>query len=136
MRLRIADTVEHAIPSTSAISGPVRRTRRNAAIATTRSSDVCQGQLDGADERSTRPAIRSITRHPLASGADADFSGLGRRSQRPFLLDNATAQSPTSIQAERSVSVQLHPVPSLGAGCVAAPASKEARMNNVLRNYI
>jgi hypothetical protein len=31
--------------------------------------------------------------------------------------------------------VQLHPVSSLGLGLQQPPASKEDRMNNVLRNY-
>jgi hypothetical protein len=34
------------------------------------------------------------------------------------------------------VSVKLHPVSSLGLWALTPPASKEARMNNVLRNYI
>jgi hypothetical protein len=33
------------------------------------------------------------------------------------------------------VSVKLHPVSSLGLWALTPPASKEARMNNVLRNY-
>jgi hypothetical protein len=33
------------------------------------------------------------------------------------------------------VTVQLHPDLLLGAGGSTPPASKEARMNNVLRNY-
>jgi hypothetical protein len=31
--------------------------------------------------------------------------------------------------------VELHPVPSLGLVASTPPASKEARMNNVMRNY-
>jgi len=33
------------------------------------------------------------------------------------------------------VSVQLHPAPSLELVASTPPASKEARMNNLLRNY-
>ena len=33
------------------------------------------------------------------------------------------------------ISVELHPVTSLGLVASTPPASKEARMNNVLRNY-
>jgi hypothetical protein len=33
------------------------------------------------------------------------------------------------------VSVQLHPVPSFGAGGSTPLASREARMNNLFRNY-
>ncbi len=59
IRLSTAETVEVAISSSSAISGPVNCTRRNAAIAWTRSSGVAFGISRGAELRSSRPASPS-----------------------------------------------------------------------------
>ena len=56
---RIADTVERGIDNTSAISGPLIRNRRRAAIAWTRSSPVLRGIDRGAAGRSSRPASPS-----------------------------------------------------------------------------
>jgi hypothetical protein len=49
------DTVESAIPSSSAISGPVNRNRRNAAIASIRRSSVRFATRSGAELRSNKP---------------------------------------------------------------------------------
>jgi hypothetical protein len=49
------DTVESAIPSSSAISGPVNRNRRNAAIASIRRSSVRFATRSGAELRSNNP---------------------------------------------------------------------------------
>jgi hypothetical protein len=38
------------------------------------------------------------------------------------------------VQAERGVTAELHPVSALGLRGFDTPASKEARMNNLLRN--
>src|SRR5947209_6035133 len=59
-------------------------------------------------------AVDSIAAHPLASAADADFGGRGRLRQRPPLINYPLAQTPALVQAERSVTVQIHPVSSLG----------------------
>jgi len=71
---------------------------------------------------------------PLPRGADADFGGLGWIRHRPPVND-ALAEPAPSIHAERRLSVQLHPVPSLGLSRLAALTSREARMNNLLRDY-
>jgi hypothetical protein len=55
IRLRTAETVESAIAKHDAISAPVIRNRRSAAIASTSSSRVRCGIDRGADERSTNP---------------------------------------------------------------------------------
>ncbi len=72
-----------------------------------------------------------------SDGVDAVlFShGLGRLRQRPAVLDNATHHHRPAFRPELGVSVELHPESSLGLGGLTPPASKEARMNNVLRNY-
>jgi len=51
------------------------------------------------------------------------------------MLDHTAHHRQTALRAESSVSVNLHPVTSLGLGLQQPPASKEARMNNLLRNY-
>src|SRR5205823_13060758 len=55
-RVKIPDTVESAIPSVSAISAAVKRSRRSFTIASTRSGRVRFATLRGADERSHNPA--------------------------------------------------------------------------------
>src|SRR4051812_41644485 len=45
-----------AIPSSSAISAPVKRSRRSAAIASTRRSSVRLATTAGAEDRSSSPA--------------------------------------------------------------------------------
>src|SRR5438309_983144 len=65
-------------------------------------------------------ALDSITPHPLAGAADADFGGLGRLRPRPRFLHYPPAQLPTPIQTERSISVKVHPVSSLGLSRLGA----------------
>ena len=55
IRARTADTVESGIASASAISAAVKRSRRSAAIAWTRSSGVRCGIERGAEEPSSNP---------------------------------------------------------------------------------
>jgi len=61
-----------------------------------------------------RLALGAIAAHPLARGADAHFGGLGRLRERPLLLDDSLTEQQALLQAERRVSVQHHPVSSLG----------------------
>jgi hypothetical protein len=49
------ETVESAIPSSSAISAAVKRSRRMATISRTRSSDVRFASPRGREERSSKP---------------------------------------------------------------------------------
>ena len=60
IRYSTAETVEIGIPSSSLISAAVIRTRRSAAIAETRSSLVRPGTREGAEERSSSPALPSL----------------------------------------------------------------------------
>src|SRR4051794_6185590 len=59
IELKIPDTVDNAIPSTSAISGPVIRNRRSAAMHAIRVSSVLLATALGAEERSTKPSSPS-----------------------------------------------------------------------------
>ena len=59
IRVRMPDTVESAIESSSAISGPVKRSRLSTAIAWTRSSGVRLATRAGAEERSSSPSSPS-----------------------------------------------------------------------------
>jgi hypothetical protein len=57
IRFSQRDTVDSAIPKSSAISAPVSRNRRSLRIASTRSGAVRLGTSRGADERSPIAAI-------------------------------------------------------------------------------
>ena len=119
---RIPDTVESAIPDTSAISGPVNRNRL-ARRSPRPAARWCDRDPIGAAGPITKPGVSlgSVATHPLTSAADADAGGLGRLRQRPLPLDHNPAELPTPFQTERSVSVQIHPVSSLvGLRCLAA----------------
>jgi len=59
IRASTAETVESAIAKQNAISAPVIRSRRNAAIASTSSSGVRCGIDLGAEERSCKPGSPS-----------------------------------------------------------------------------
>jgi hypothetical protein len=61
-----------------------------------------------------RLSISAITPNPLPTRALAHARGLGRVRERPLQLDNPTHHRQTTLRAESSVSVQLHPVSSLG----------------------
>lgn len=56
LRFKTSDTVEHGMPSSSAISGPVKRSRRSDRIACSRSRGVRFATRLGAEERSSRLA--------------------------------------------------------------------------------
>ena len=88
IRVKIPETVESGIASVSAISAPVIRNRRNAAIAATRSSPVRDRHRlgrRGAIEQ-TLLALDAETTQPLRDRAHAHAGGLGRRRERPPLL--------------------------------------------------
>ena len=53
------DTVESGMASVSAISGPVKRSLRSAAIAWTRCSQVRLATVAGVDGRSSNPSSPS-----------------------------------------------------------------------------
>jgi hypothetical protein len=124
-RASTAETVEAAIARHHAISAPVIRSRRSSTITSTSSCGVRCGSDRGADDRSSRP--NSPSARYLASHFEQVRS-----------LDNPQHHRQTPLRTERRVSVNLHPVPSLGelSWLEHHSASKEARMNNVVRNYI
>src|SRR3954447_8577750 len=81
-------------------------------------------------------AVGPIAGHPLRARAVADLGRRGGLRQRPPLIDNPTDHPPPLIQAERGVSVQLHPVSSLGlAASNTSSLQGGPRMNNPPRNY-
>ena len=80
-------------------------------------------------------AVGPIAGDPLRAGALAHSGGLGRLRERPLLLEHPPHHRQPALRTERRVSVNLHPVSSLGLGLQHHPASKGARMNNVVRNY-
>src|SRR5690242_21756553 len=69
----------------------------------------------------TELPFSAVASHPLSCAADTDLGRRGRLARRPLSLHNPTAQLTTSFQTESSVTVQLHPVSSLGpSGLLAA----------------
>jgi hypothetical protein len=78
---------------------------------------------------------------PLAARAVAHSGGRGRLRDRPPLLGHPTDHQLAALRAERRVSVNLHPVSSLGLIAWQLSASKGHRMalphrqNNVVRIY-
>jgi hypothetical protein len=59
IRVRIPDTVDSGMASVSAISGPVKRSRRNAAMTCTRRSLVRLATVAGVEGRSNSPSSPS-----------------------------------------------------------------------------
>ena len=59
-------------------------------------------------------ALGAVARDPLRARALADFGRLGGLRQRPPVREDTNDHPPALIQAEGRVSVQLHPVSSLG----------------------
>src|SRR5262249_11706902 len=59
-------------------------------------------------------ALEPVPTDPLTRAADADTSGCCSGRYRPTLLDNQRAEPTTTAPAESGVSVQIHPVTSLG----------------------
>ena len=51
---------------------------------------------------------------PLAGGALAHLGGRGRLAERPSFIDDPPGQQATLVQTEGGVSVEFHPVSSLG----------------------
>src|SRR6266849_7855764 len=76
----------------------------------------------------TQLAFLAEAAPPLRDRTHAHASGLGRRRERPTLSRNPLNRQATAVRTGPRVSVQLHPDPLLGAGRLAAPASKETRM--------
>ena len=113
------ETVESAIPSVSAISAAVKRSRRSFAIASTHSGAVRLATGRGAEERSTSSGpFKPVAADPLPHTTDADTNSRRRRSHRPTLIDDQLAQPPRAIPAESRVSVKIHPESSLGPSCL------------------
>jgi hypothetical protein len=77
----------------------------------------------------------AVALEPLGCRALATACGLGRLYERPASLEHPLTDEPAAARTGPMVSVESHPVTSLGLRLLTPPASKEARMNNVLRNY-
>jgi hypothetical protein len=52
-----------------------------------------------------------------------------------MLLQHTLTDQAATVRTGLGVTVELHPGPPQELGLRQPPASKEARMNNVLRNY-
>jgi hypothetical protein len=56
-------------------------------------------------------ALAAVTTHPCTRTAHANADGLGRRPQRPPLLDHSPRKKPATMPTESRVTVELQPVP-------------------------
>jgi hypothetical protein len=130
------ETVESAMPSTSAISAAVIRGRRSASIASSRSVGSQVGRLLGAELRSSSPVSPSACHRAIHLRAERALipaaSAAGITSQ---------PSSPMRLTSRRREFGQVRPLAwtfirvLLALGGFSPPAFKEARMNNVVRNY-
>ncbi len=94
---------------------------RSGAVCATRRSRRCAhpGTMrDRARRRGTinQPSLSlgAIPPDPLPASPLAHTGGLSRRHERPALIHDATNHRQPALRAERSVTVQFHPVSSLG----------------------
>src|SRR5215203_381121 len=62
-----------------------------------------------------REPFKPVTTDPLPRASDAHTGRRSRRYDRPTLIDNKLAEAPPASPTESRVSVQIHPVTSLGA---------------------
>jgi hypothetical protein len=108
------------MPSVSAISAAVKRSRRSLTIASIRSSGVRFATRRGADEAIDQTGYTglAIPAHPLTRAATADSHRRRRRRNGQPLNDDKLAEPPPTAPAESGVSVQIHPVTSLGPSCL------------------
>ena len=123
------------MPSTSAISAAVIRRRRRRSIASILSAGVFEGTCLGAEERS---AIDSPRRRRATHLATVRLLTPAASAARAWL-------HPCSITRLESSSREFGQVVALASRFIRCsslvlvvstpPASKEARMNNVLRSY-
>src|SRR5512133_410169 len=136
MRLRMPEIVEDGRPNRSASSGAVKRSLRSAASNWTVFSAVRLATTAGAEDRSSKPPapcwryrathfehVRSLTSAASAAFAIDHPCSSTRKTIRSRCFSDNAALACSFIRN------------SLGLGLQQPPASKEDRMNNVLRNY-
>src|SRR4051794_7818417 len=125
------DTVESGMTKISAISGPVKRSRRNAAIAWTRCSSVRLATRDGVEERSTSPSSPSTryrethlrAQRTLTSAASAAFVSVHSCSSTRW---QSTLRL---LKLKAALACSFIRCPPWDWWRQAPPASKGARMN-------
>ena len=89
-----------------------------------RSSGVRLWTWWAAEGRSSRPrlAFRAVATGPLARRRLAHFGGLGRLRERPSFFDDPRNEALALFQAERGITVELHPDYLLDAGRFDTPS--------------
>src|SRR3954451_12078433 len=114
--VRIPDAIESAIPSTSAIlgAGQAQPAQRGDRLDPSLVGAIGDGRRRGGAILQTRDPLRPVASQPLARGALADSGRRGGLRQRPPRDLDPLDQQLTALDAETSVSVQLHPVSSSG----------------------
>jgi hypothetical protein len=112
-RLRIALIVEHGMSSRSASSGAVNRNRRQQLHRALIGAVVNPVGSTRTIEQTEVP-IGPEAAGRLRAGPIAHSGRLRGLRDRPALREHRSDHPPPAVQTERSVSVQLHPVSSLG----------------------
>jgi hypothetical protein len=67
-------------------------------------------------------ALLAVATHPLARRDLAHLGGLGRLAERPTPIDYPPGQPKALLRCERRVTVELHPVTSMGLGGFDTPS--------------
>jgi hypothetical protein len=123
--------------SSSAISGPVKRRRRSAAIASIRVCGVRLARTRQAELRSNSPhadASRNLATHLEHVLDDVLNSAAAAEIDQPWSSTNPTIRR-RCVNVSAALACNFIRVLLQRLGLRQPPASKEARMNNLLRNY-
>src|SRR4051794_33106130 len=130
-RVRIPDTADGAIPSVSAISGPVNRNRLRAAIASTRRSQVRFATNLGAEGRSKRPASPSTRNRPTHLRAHRTLTSAAAAASVTVRLSTTTRRQSSRLlfRLRAALACNFIRCPPWDWWRQTPPASKGARMN-------
>src|SRR3954471_20119927 len=131
IRVRIPDTVDGAIPSVSAISGPVNRNRLRAAIASTRCSQVRFATNLGAEGRSKRPASPSTRNRPTHLRAHRTLTSAAAPASVTVRPSTTTRRESSRLlfRLRAALACNFIRCPPWDWWRQTPPASKGARMN-------
>src|SRR4051794_19126599 len=130
-RVRIPDTADGAIPSVSAISGPVNRNRLRAAIASTRRSQVRFATNLGAEGRSTRPPSPSTRNRPTHLRAHRTLTSAAAAASVTVRPSTTTRRQSSRLlfRLRAALACNFIRCPPWDWWRQTPPASKGARMN-------
>src|SRR5688500_2008135 len=112
----------HAQALRDLLAGHPHTTQRRDRLDAIISGGVGPGPRRRGAVHQTQLALRPEAAHPLRGGALAHLGGLGRLGERPILLDYPPSEPQPLLRREGRVTVELHPVTSLGLGGLDTPS--------------